>query len=159
RVRTAAHQHGLLLLVHANALDVQRTAVAENVDIIVHGVWNWNEFDDQQGIPAPIAEHLKNVYAKKIGYQATLRVIPGVTELLDPQTLNDPMYAKVVPPALLAWYHTDPAQWFAHQVFGPKPDATAIVNGARTANERWATSERGMRALRYLYELGQPLLL
>ena len=26
-------------------------------------------------------------------------------------------------------------------------------------NEHWATSERGRRALRYLYELGQPMLL
>ena len=47
-------------------------------------------------------------------------MIPGVTDLLDPALLDDPVYAKVVPPRLLAWYRTEPAQWFKRQVFGPK---------------------------------------
>lgn len=159
RVRAAAHEHGLLLLAHANALDMQRIAVAEDVDVIVHGVWNWNDADGQEGIPAVIAQHLRNIRAKDIGYQATLRVLPGVTDLLRPDVLDDPMYAKVVPPALLAWYRTEPAQWFKREVFGTDVDAAAVLARRRAANERWATSERGMRALRYLYELGQPMLL
>jgi imidazolonepropionase-like amidohydrolase len=69
------------------------------------------------------------------------------------------VYAKVVPPQLLAWYHTDAAQWFKREAFGPNVDAAAIVAGVHAANEHWATSEHGWRALRYLYELGQPLLL
>jgi hypothetical protein len=145
--------------VHANALDMQRMAVAGNVDLIVHGIWNWNELDGQQGIPPAVAEHLRNVRDKKIGYQATLRVLPGVTELADPALLDDPVYAKVVPARLLAWYRTEPAQWFKHQVFGPEVDTKAMLAGERAANARWATSEKGMRALRHLYELGQPMLL
>jgi imidazolonepropionase-like amidohydrolase len=159
RVRAATRKHGLLLVVHANALDMQRKAVEGQVDIIVHGVWNWNELQNQPGMPTAVAEHLKNVYTHKIGYQATLRVIPGVTDLLDPQLLDDPVYAKVVPPAILKWYHTDAAQWFRKEVFGPNPDAAGILAGRRAADSRWATSENGMRALRQLYELGQPLLL
>jgi imidazolonepropionase-like amidohydrolase len=158
RVRAATKKHGLFLAAHANALDMQRIAVRENVDLIVHGVWNWNELEKQPGIPPALHDHLRNIRARGIGYQATLRVLPGVTELLDPTLLDDPVYPKVVPPALLAWYRTEPAQWFKHQVFGPKPDA-GILAGIRAANERWETSERGMRALRHLYELGQPLLL
>ena len=159
RVRAAAKKHGLILAAHANALDMQRMAVAGNVDIIMHGLWNWNALDDERGMPAAIAEHLRTVHEKKIGYEATLRVIPGVTDLLDPGVLADPVLAKVVPPALLAWYHTEPAQWFKHEVFGPNVDAAAVLKGARAANEQWATSDRGMRALRFLYELGQPMLL
>ena len=108
RVRAATKKHGMFLAVHANALDMQRMAVAGNVDLIVHGIWNWNQLQDQQGIPAAVGEHLRNVRDKKIGYQATLRVMPGVTELVDPALLDDPVYAKVVPPRLLAWYRTDP---------------------------------------------------
>lgn len=159
RVRAAAKKHGLFLAAHANALDMQRMAVNGDVDLIVHGVWNWNEAEDQQGIPPVIADHLRNVREKKIGYQATLRVLPGVTDLLDPKLLEDPVYAKVVPPRLLAWYRTEEAQWFKREVFGPDVDAAAVLEGRRKANERWSTSERGMRALRYLYELGQPMLL
>ena len=159
RVRTAAKKHGLLLAAHANALDMQRMAVAGNVDIIMHGLWNWNALEGERGMPAAIADHLRTIRDKKIGYQATLRVLPGVTELLDPGVLADPVYAKVVPPALLAWYHTDQAQWFKREVFGPKTDAAAVLSDIRAANQHWETSERGMRALRYLYELGQPMLL
>lgn len=159
RVRTAATRHGLSLSAHANALDMQRIAIEGNVDLIVHGVWNWNEADGQQGMPPVIAEHLRTIRDRKIGYQATLRVLPGVTDLLDPRLLEDPVYAKVVPPQLLAWYHTDAAQWFKREAFGPNVDAAAIVAGVHAANEHWATSEHGWRALRYLYELGQPLLL
>jgi imidazolonepropionase-like amidohydrolase len=158
-VRAATKKHGLLLLAHANALDMQRMAVDGNVDIIMHGLWNWNELQEQQGIPMPIAEHLRSIRERKIGYQATLRVLPGVTDLLDPDLLKDPVYAKVVPPRLLAWYHTESAQWFKREAFGPNVDAAAVLAGRRAANEHWATSEHGMRALRYLYELGQPMLL
>jgi amidohydrolase family protein len=159
RVRVATQKHGLILSVHANALDTQRIAVNGNVDLLVHGVWNWNELQNQPGVPPAIADHLRNIHQKKIGYQATLRVIPGVIDLLDPKLLDDPLYAKVVPPRLLAWYRTEPAQWFRRQAFGPNVDAAAVLAGRRTADAHWATSEHGMRALRYLYELGQPLLL
>ena len=159
RVRVATKKHGLFLAVHANALDMQRIAVDGNVDLILHGVWNWNQLNDSQGMPKVIADHLRSVHDRKIGYQATLRVIPGVTDMLDPRLLDDPVFAKVVPPRLLAWYRTEPAQWFKRQIFGPNIDAAAVVAGQRAANEHWATSEKGMRALRHLYELGQPMLL
>jgi imidazolonepropionase-like amidohydrolase len=159
RVRAATTKHGLYLAAHANALDMQRRAIEGHVDIIVHGVWNWNEFEAQPGIPPAIAEHLRKIHDQKIAYQATLRVLPGVTDLLDPKLLDDPVYAKVVSPALLQWYRTEPAQWFKHEAFGPNEDAAAVLTRVRAANQHWSTSEKGMRALRYLYELGQPMLL
>jgi imidazolonepropionase-like amidohydrolase len=159
RVRAAAKTHGLFLAAHANAIDMQRLAVDGQVDLIVHGVWNWNEFDSQQGMPAEIAAHLRKVHDRKIGYQATLRVLPGLTDMLDPALLADPVYAKVVPPSLLRWYHTEPAQWFRHQVYPADLDGEAMLGRIRAANGHWATSDKGWRALRYLYELGQPMLL
>lgn len=158
RVRAATRKHGLLLAAHANALDMQRLAVDGGVDIIVHGAWNWNEADGEPGVPAVVAEHLRRLHERGIGYQATLRVLPGVTDLLDPKLLDDPVLAKVVPPDLLRWYRTDDAQWFRREAFGPAPDP-GLFDRLRAANERWSTSERGWRALRFLYELGQPMLL
>lgn len=158
RIRAATTRHGLLLVVHANALGMQRMALDADVDIILHGVWNWDEFSGQQGMPEAIAAHLRNIHARKKGYQATLRVLPGVNELVDPTLLDDPVYEKVVPASLLAWYRTDAGQWFRKQIFGPEV-GSAMLEDQRKANEAWATSEQGMRALRYLYELGQPLLL
>jgi imidazolonepropionase-like amidohydrolase len=159
RVRAAATKHGLKLLAHANALDMQRIAVAGNVDIIIHGVWNWNELEKAQGIPPAIDALLRGIRDKKIGYQATLRVLPGVMDLLDPTLLDDPTFAKVVPARLLAWYRTEPAQWFRKEIFPPDFDGAAHLARLREADSRWATSEKGKRALRHLYELGQPMLL
>ncbi|HEX6396375.1 MAG TPA: hypothetical protein VFZ95_03040, partial [Steroidobacteraceae bacterium] len=129
RVRAATRKHGLLLVVHANALDMQRKAVEGQVDVIEHGLWNWNQLQNQPGIPREVADHLRTIHDGKIGYVATLRVIPGVTDLLDSTLLDDPVYAKVVPPALLKWYRTDPAQWFKTEIFGPTPDAARILGG------------------------------
>ena len=159
RVRAAATRHGLSVSAHANALDMQRIAIEGNVDLIVHGVWNWNQAEREKGIPPVIGEHLRKIRDRNIGYQATLRVLPGVTDLLDPRVLEDPAFAKVVPPRLLAWYHTEPAQWFKREVFGPDMNAAAMTADIHAANEHWATSDKGRRALRYLYELGQPMLL
>jgi imidazolonepropionase-like amidohydrolase len=159
RVRAAATKHKLLLLAHANALDMQQRAVAGNVDIILHGVWNWNEVDTAPGIPPAIDKLLRSIHDRKIGYQATLRVIPGVAELFDPTLLDDPTFKKVVPPRLLAWYRTEPAQWFKAEAFGPGFDGAAYLARVRAADLQWATSDHGKRALRHLYELGQPMLL
>src|SRR5678809_1493682 len=43
--------------------------------------------------------------------------------------------------------------------FATRRSGTRRLCACCPANQQWATSERGMRALRYLYELGQPMLL
>jgi imidazolonepropionase-like amidohydrolase len=159
RVRAAAKKHGLFLAVHANALDMQRRAVAADVDLLLHGIWQWNEHNEARGIPAAVDAHLRTVRDRKIGYQATLRVLPGVADLLDPGLLDDPLFTKVVPPRLLAWYRTDAGQWFRNMIFGPGTNAAATVAADRAKDDDWATRERGRRALRHLYELGHPMLL
>jgi imidazolonepropionase-like amidohydrolase len=156
RVRDAAHQRGLLLLAHANALDMQRIAVANDVDVIVHGLWNWDEFDAAPGVPEEIASHLRNLRAKKIGFQATMTVIAGLAVLFEPQTLDDPAYRKVVPPSLLAWYRTEEAQFFKKELRG---GFDASTPDERIAETSWSVDERGMRAAKYLHDLGHPLLL
>ena len=154
RVRAATRKHKLLLIAHANALDMQRIALDADVDVLAHGLWNWGEYDGQPDLPAPIAEHLRKIHAKNIGYQATLRVLPGTADMFREDTLKDPMYAKVVPPTLLAWYATEPGQWFKQIMREGRPPSIdlKIMQGWLKQNEQ------GMRALRYMNELGHPLL-
>jgi imidazolonepropionase-like amidohydrolase len=154
RFRTLTRKHNIPLLAHANAIDMQRIAIDAGVDVMIHGLWNWNEYDGQEGIPAPIAEHLRKIHEKGIAYQPTLRVLPGTADMFRADTLKDPMYAKVVPPAVLAWYPTEPGQWFK-QIMREGRDAsvdTKIAHGWLKQNEQ------GMRALKYMHELGHPLL-
>lgn len=155
RVRDAAHQRGLLVIAHANALDMQRMALDAKVDVIAHGLWNWNEYDDQPNVPAPIAAHLTKIRDQRVGYQPTLRVLYATADLFRADTLKDPMYAKVVPRALLDWYATEAGQWYKRAVrndFGGAPDMKIMQSHFQVA-------ERGMRAARYLHQIGHPLLL
>ncbi|HKU13069.1 MAG TPA: amidohydrolase family protein [Steroidobacteraceae bacterium] len=154
RVRAATRKHGLLLVAHANALDMQRIAVDADVDVLAHGLWNWGEFDGQQGVPAPIAAQLRKIHQKGIGYEATLRVLPGTADMFREDTLKDPTYAKVVPPSVLAWYATEPGQWFKNVMRGGRGSSA----DTKIVHDWLAQNEQGMRALKYMYDLGHPLL-
>lgn len=155
RVRAATRKRGLPLLAHANAIDMQRIAVAADVDVIVHGLWNWHEYSTLDGVPPAIAAHLRNLHAKKIGYQPTLRVLAALSDLFREDTLKDPAYAKVVPAALLQWYATPAGQWFKEEMrkdLGGAPDMKAMHTYLKIGSQ-------GMRAAKYLHDLGHPLLL
>jgi len=155
RLHAAAKRKNLLVLVHANALGMQQRALAGGVDVLAHGLWNWDTDDDAQGVPPRIAAHLKLLRSRNIGYQPTLRVMYGTADLFREDTLRDPTYAKVVPPALLAWYATPAGQWFKRQMrtdYGNAPDTKIL-------QIQLLTGDQGMRAAKYLHDLGQPLLL
>jgi hypothetical protein len=144
----------MLLIAHANAIDMQRIALDAGVDVLAHGLWNWMDSDGQPGVPAPIAEQLRAIHTKGIGYQATLRVLAGTADMFREDTLKDPTYAKVVPPTVLAWYATEPGQWFK-EIMREGRDRSADTKIAQAWMKQ---NEQGMRALRYLFELGHPLL-
>jgi imidazolonepropionase-like amidohydrolase len=155
RLRAAATRRGLLLIAHANALDMQRIALDANVDVIAHGLWNWGPASNKPGVPAEIAAHLNRIHKSGTGYQPTLRVLAGTADLFRADTLEDPTYRKVVPAALLNWYGTEPGQWFRKvmkQNSGNLPDP-------KIASLELQVGEQGMRAVRYLHGLGHPLLL
>jgi hypothetical protein len=153
RVRAATRKHKMLLIAHANALDMQRIALDADVDVLAHGLWNWGEYDGQPDLPAPIAEHLRKIHAKNMGYQATLRVLPGTADMFREDTLKDPMYAKVVPPKVLAWYATEPGQWFKQIMReGAPPSADVkIMHGWLKQNEQGMRGARPSAARRQRY--------
>jgi imidazolonepropionase-like amidohydrolase len=155
RLRAAATKRGLPILAHANALDMQRIALDAKVDVLAHGLWNWGAGSGKPGVPPEIAAHMKRIHKSGTGYQPTLRVMAGTADLFRADVLEDPTYKKVVPAPLLEWYHTDAAQWFKailKQGYGDLPDA-------KIASMELQIGEQGMRAARYLHELGHPLLL
>jgi imidazolonepropionase-like amidohydrolase len=155
RLVEEAHKHRLLVLAHANAIDMQRIAVELGVDVLAHGLWNWNEHSAAEGLPDAVAAHLREIQRKRIGFQPTLRVLPGTADLFRADTLEDPTYADIVPPALLAWYASEPGRWFKREIqadFGGAPDM-------KIAHAQLRVSERNMRVVRRLHELGHPLLL
>jgi imidazolonepropionase-like amidohydrolase len=156
RMVRAAHAANLKVVAHANALDMQQLAVKSGVDVLGHGLWNWNQYRDHQGIPEEIRQHLGGVRAAGIGYQPTLRVMYSMRELFTPGMLDNPALKKVVPAALLDWYRSDAAQAFkqelAHEDFEGLPDERIVTLMGRTISQ----SER---SLVYVAESGHRLLL
>ncbi len=151
-----AHELGMPVLAHANALGMQQKALAGGIDVLAHGLWNWGQDRDAEGLPESIRQHLDLVIQNQIGFQPTLRVLDGVQDLFEETTLSNPVLTKTVPGALLDWYRTEEGQWFKNEMvterFGGLPDQkiAAILTGP---------TSQGERVLQYLAAQNYPLLL
>ncbi len=114
-----AHANGLVLTVHANSLEGHSFLADVGVDILAHGLWNWEKYKDvpTDSLPLEIKETLDLQIQKQIGYTPTLTVIEGEEALVDNKFINQPALKKVVPKNLIEWYKTEEAQWFAKDLF------------------------------------------
>jgi imidazolonepropionase-like amidohydrolase len=150
-----SHARGLPVLMHANSLAAWRFATAAGVDMIAHGMWNWDELEHPgRELPGPIRALLDTVAARRIGFMPTLRVIDGLGAMFDPAFLDDPRLGRVLPKALIAWYRTPPGQASAAEMrrgFGSADDARIrrIMRGV---------ADHGAVAARYLVSRGGRLV-
>lgn len=156
RVRDAAHKAGLLLVAHANAYDMQKLAVDVGVDVIAHGMWNWNGVTIDAPLPSAIGVLLKRIHQQGIGFQPTQRVIGGMGDLFVDGTLSDPLFAKVSTPAQRAFYASPKGQFFKNELQRDFPPRTPDAEIARVYQRINGQSGRVLKAL---FDLGQPLLL
>jgi imidazolonepropionase-like amidohydrolase len=119
-IRRAATQSGLLLFLHANSYEAQKVALAGNVDVIAHGMWHWKErarsLDNESQVPAEIRTTLDQIAEAKIGYQPTIQVLEGERVYFEPDFLNSPAVANVVPKALLDWFNSPEGKWFGKEL-------------------------------------------
>jgi hypothetical protein len=127
QVRKAATDNGLLLMMHANSFEAQKFAVAGNVDVIAHGLWNWGDLDKSNNLPDEIRRLLDEVVERRIGYQPTIQVLHGVEAYFDPEYLRNPTIAKVVPKAMIEWFNSPEGKWFSKELnHDGAPDAVEI---------------------------------
>lgn len=154
-VVTAAHKHGLPVLAHANSLGMQQRALDAGADVLAHGLWNWDGLQAKTGLPPQIATHLRLVRERKVGLQPTLRVLYGLADLFRHDTLLDPMYGKVVPPAVLAWYGSTAGQWYKRAM---RKDYDGLPD-TKIMQLHFIAGERGMRIVKDMAAAGYPLLL
>ena len=117
---TSARQNGLVLTVHGNSLEAHSFLADVGVDIIAHGLWNWEKYRDVplDHLPDEIKSVLDVQIRKQIGYTPTLTVIAGEEALADSEFLDDPQLKKVVSKKMIDWYMTGEGQWFANELFG-----------------------------------------
>lgn len=118
----SARGAGLPVLLHASSLEAQRFGVDGGTDIFVHGLWNWNEFNDSASLPDPVRSLLDRIAERRIGYMPTMQVIGGLRVLFEPGYFDQPALRRVVPKSLLDWYRTPGGQWFKKDLAGGKTD-------------------------------------
>ena len=155
RVRTAATKHGLLMMAHANAYDMQEIAVEAQVDIIAHGMWNWIQFNDQAGLPEELRKLLDKVVSNNIVVQPTFSVMDGLRSITVPDIMKDPLYEKVVSANALSWYQSDAGQWFKEVVI-KNYDNMPLAEIQRHQEGKIA---QGERVIQYLKAQGLPIVL
>ena len=136
----AAH---LPVLLHANTFEAQTFGVDTGVSIFAHGMWNWGPYDSAETVPPQVQALLDQIVQRSIGYQATLQVIGGLQLLFDPGYLRRPDVQRVVPPALLAWYRSDEAQWY-------KRDLTQGTSEGEVLARLGRVLRRGGQVVQYL---------
>jgi hypothetical protein len=115
-IRRAATQANIALMMHANTFEAQKFAVEGDVDVLVHGMWNWGGLDQRTELPPEITDVLDKIAQKRIGYQPTIQVLQGLRVYFDPEYLKIQAIPKVIPPELLAWFNSPEGKWFKKEL-------------------------------------------
>ncbi len=126
-IRQAATQDGLVLMMHANSFEAQKFAVAGNVDVLAHGMWNWGDLDRETELPSQIKTLLDQIVEKKIGYQPTIQVMQGLAAYFDPEYLKIAAIPSIIPKAMLDWFNSSEGKWFKKEIDDDHtPDAAML---------------------------------
>jgi amidohydrolase family protein len=128
-IRRAATQADLALMMHANSFEAQKFAVEGDVDVLVHGMWNWGGLDQQTGLPREITDVLDRIVQKRIGYQPTIQVLQGLRVYFDPEYLKIQAIPKVIPAEMLEWFNSPEGKWFKKELADDNAPDAAMRDG------------------------------
>ncbi len=102
-----AKRHGLVFVVHANALQSWRAALDAHADVIAHGLWHWPG-DQLDATPPPeVYKVIRAAADARVGVQPTLRCTYGDLSIFDKSLLDDPRFAEVLPLSVVSYLKSD----------------------------------------------------
>lgn len=134
----AAHAAGMPVLMHGNSDEAHEFGVEAGVDIMAHGLWNWNQENSTTSELTPgIRKIIDDEIAKNMGWQPTMQVLQGIKDVFSTSFLSDPMLARVLPSNLIDWYRTSEGQWLRESMAKDQKlpadaspaEAEQIING------------------------------
>jgi imidazolonepropionase-like amidohydrolase len=133
----AAHAAKMPVLLHARGSEAQVFALDAGVDIIAHGLWDWNdELKTASDLTPAIKKILDRVVESKAGWQPTMQVMYGFRDLFDPAYLSDPRVERVYPGSAIAWFRSPEGQWF-HDIIAPEVLSKTLPESGDVAAQ-WA---------------------
>ena len=155
-LKSASEKHGLKMMAHANATDMQRLGLNHKVDVMAHGNWNWLDEtkEGREGVndelPVKVKAVADDIIRSGIAYQPTLNVMRALTDVMREGHITQQVYKTVLSKAQIAWYQTEAGQWFAREMktgWGNMSDAQKIA--------RFEFNQQlGKRVLNYIYQNG-----
>jgi imidazolonepropionase-like amidohydrolase len=108
-----AHAAGLPVLMHANSDEAQSFGLDAGVDIMAHGLWNrYQEHSSTSEVTPGVKRILDRELAQRVGWQPTMQVLYGITDLFSTSFLSNPLLPRVLPSNLIDWYRSPEGQWF-----------------------------------------------
>jgi imidazolonepropionase-like amidohydrolase len=148
-----AHEMGLTLTVHGNSLEAHTFLSEVGVDVIAHGLWNWDEYytHTADSIPQRMKDVLNIEIEKQIGYTPTLQVISGLRGMVIPEFLDDPQLTHVLPQEMIDWYKTEEGQWFANDFKGERSPEKIVKDFSNILLQ-------GQAVLKYMADNGGNIL-
>lgn len=136
----AAHAAGILVFMHAISPEGHSLALDAGVDVIAHGLWEWDDDGLRPRQLTPDVEKiLDRMIATRTGLQPTMQVAYGFRDLFDSSYLSDPRLELVFPPDLIAWYRTSEGQWFRDSI------RSGVLGELATSNDasaQWARAQK-----------------
>jgi imidazolonepropionase-like amidohydrolase len=109
----AAHAAGMPVLMHANSDEAHSFGLDAGVDVLAHGLWNWNLENSKSSEVTPgVKKILDEELAREVGLQPTMQVLYGIRDVIDTSFLSDPRLLRVLPLSLIDWYRSPEGQWF-----------------------------------------------
>jgi hypothetical protein len=156
----AAHAAGMPVLMHASSIEAQTFGLDTGVDILAHGLWNWNDPSRVTDLTPAAKALLDDVMAKNAGWQPTIQVLYGERDMFNTAFLSDPLLVRVLPASLIDWYRSPEGQWlhdsYSERFPGKERDPKALE---AEANRRYALPiDRVSHATAYLASHGGRLL-
>jgi imidazolonepropionase-like amidohydrolase len=145
-LRAEAVREGMVLVIHANALESWRAALDVHADVIAHGLWHWPG-DQLNSAPPPEARAVIKAAAKAgVGVQPTLRAVYGDLSIFDKSLLNDPRFIESLPREVVTYLNSDEGKAGQAAVANEYRQAIGKLLGSDSADPLNAMSVGAARA-------------
>jgi imidazolonepropionase-like amidohydrolase len=109
-LRDEAKRHGLVFVVHANALESWRTALDARPDVIAHGIWHWDGDRMNTKPPPEMRDVIQRAARANVAVQPTLQAVYGDLSIFEKSLLKDPRLAEALPREIISYLTSDEGQ-------------------------------------------------
>jgi imidazolonepropionase-like amidohydrolase len=106
-LRDEAKRHGLLFVIHANAVESWRAALDAKADVIAHGLWHWPGNQLSATPPREARDVIRAAAHAHVGAQPTLQAVYGDLSIFDNSVLDDPRFGQALPRMIIDYLKSD----------------------------------------------------